>query len=300
MIWQLWFMPTGKRICNLYLSSELKKRRTSIQKMSILWESSSMKVKLFCKQWSCASSKHNVLEHSFHKASDSLPNSEIWSLSLNKWIRSAYTDTPLPPVHYTSECCSPHSPTQHTKNLHSLQSVSRFPEAPFGWWNRTIGFGQWVNVDSLFKRIIELSLCLWMEIKLVWMRDLGTAKAQGLPLSLPTRHSFFLCVFFSNSNRELTSCVRQEKDASSMHCQNVIWAFKLAFPYQAHVWRLCWLAKHTAISFLYCFLCFTILCLCLFLHHHLLLFFFSPHFDLCISIYVSVSLANRHFLLLSF
>lgn len=47
----------------------------------------------------------------------------------------------------------------------------------------------------LFKRIIELSLCLWMEIKLVWMRDLGTTKAQGLPLSLPIRHSFFIFFF---------------------------------------------------------------------------------------------------------
>lgn len=69
-----------------------------------------------------------------------------------------------------------------------------------------------------------------MEIKLVWMRDLGTAEAQGLPLSFSVCHSFL--------NRELTSCVREEKDGSSTHCQNVIWALSQHFQYQGHVWRL--------------------------------------------------------------
>lgn len=115
------------------------------------------------------------------------------------------TDIPLFPFHFLSKSRSALSSTPHTKKLALLAVFF------WGWWNGARGFGRLANADSLFRRITEASL--WMEIKLVWMKDLGTAKAQGLPLS---RRSFL--------NRELTPGVREEKDASSTCRQNVIWA----------------------------------------------------------------------------
>lgn len=69
-----------------------------------------------------------------------------------------------------------------------------------------------------------------MEIRLVRMRDLGTGGGSGTPpLSpspLPTVSLFFFSFFF---NRELTSRVKQEDDASSAL------SVQPAFPYQGHV-----------------------------------------------------------------
>lgn len=110
----------------------------------------------------------------------------------------------------------------------------------------------------------------------------GDSEGSGTPLlsltlSLPLFPSASICLSFLNT--ELTSCIRREKDASSLRCQNVIWA--LSWHFHITVVR-CWLAEHTAVSFLYCFLCFAILCLCLFLHLHLL-------FLSLFSIFMSVS-----------
>lgn len=239
------------------------------------------KSKLFCKQLPYASSKHNALDFvaNTHFIRHWFPHITL-EFQFLPWIyiymcihtACIHSDTPLSPVHPPSECCSTLSPTQHTKkkNLHLSQSVSHFPKALFGWWKHMIGFGRLANVDSLFKGIIELSLCLWMEIKLVRRRDMGTAKAQGLPLSLPMCNSFL--------NRELTSCVRQEKDASSACCQNGIWTCSRHF----HIKDM----REGCCTVLTCkthfFIVFFVLLFCLFLHPYLLLYFL-------VSILISVS-----------
>lgn len=79
----------------------------------------------------------------------------------------------------------------------------------FGWWNYVIGFGR-PSADSLFKRIMELTLCLWMEIKLVWMRDLGDGAGLWDSPSLSLSAIAFL-------NRVLTSCVRREGKMPPVH-----------------------------------------------------------------------------------
>lgn len=60
-----------------------------------------------------------------------------------------------------------------------------------------------------------------MEIKLVRMRDLGTAEAQGLPLSHPICNSFFF-FFFLFFNRELTSVSDRKKMPPVLAVKNVI------------------------------------------------------------------------------
>lgn len=79
----------------------------------------------------------------------------------------------------------------------------------FGWWNYVIGFGR-PSADSLFKRIMELTLCLWMEIKLVWMRDLGDGAGLWDSPSLSLSAIAFL-------NRVLTSCVRRKGKMPPVH-----------------------------------------------------------------------------------
>lgn len=127
-----------------------------------------------------------------------------------------------------------------------------------------------------------------MEIKLVRMRDLGTAKAQGLPLSPSICNSAL--------NRELTSRVRQEKDASSARCQNVIWARSRHFHIKATCEGCCTVLTCKTHFFFVCF----VLLFSLFLLLHLLLFFLVLHFDLCSSTYLSVPLASRHFIPFTF
>lgn len=86
----------------------------------------------------------------------------------------------------------------------------------------------------------------------------GDREGSGTPPH-PCTLSLLICRSFL---KQLTSCVKQGKDASSRHCQNVIWALWASISIsRTHVKAvaLSSLAKRAAISFLYCCLCFTVL-----------------------------------------
>lgn len=159
----------------------------------------------------------------------------------------------------------------------------------FGWWNYVIGFGR-PSADSLFKRIMELTLCLWMEIKLVWMRDLGDGAGLWDSPSLSLSAIAFL-------NRVLTSCVRREGKMPPVHAVRT-WSerptphFHIKDTCEGCCTVLTCKKKkernthtHSAISlFSLSFSIFSVLLftVCLSSCPHLLVF--SPIFDLCLSV----------------
>lgn len=143
------------------------------------------------------------------------------------------------------------------KNLHSLLSVSHFPEALFfGWWKRAIGFGRLAECGFSIQtnnRAESVSANGDQACQDEGFGDGGRLRdSPSLSLSSPYSISLFFFFFF---NRELTSRVKQEDDASSAL------SVQPAFPYQGHVWRLLHcvdLKTHTPLLF---FLCFALLCL---------------------------------------
>lgn len=210
-----------------------------------------------------------------------------------------HTDTPLFPLFafYLNAVLHSHQPSM-LKNLRSLQSVSPLSRGLsfLCWWNRTIGSGQRVNVDCLFKRITGAESTSVNGDQACLDEGFGDSeKAQGLPLPHTLSLSFPFCHSFLN--RELTSCVRQKKDASSTRCQNVIWALSRHFHIKDTCEGCCTVLTckthchfiSLLFSLFYCSLSLS------FLRLHLPLFFFVLHFDLCISIYLSPLAADTLF-----
>lgn len=111
---------------------------------------------------------------------------------------------------------------------------------------------------------MELTLCLWMEIKLVWMRDLGDGAGLWDSPSLSISAIAFL-------NRVLTSCVRREGKMPPVHAVRT-WSERPAPHF--HIKDTCEgcctvltckkkgkkhsLCHFTVLPFFQCFLCFTI------------------------------------------
>lgn len=128
-------------------------------------------------------------------------------------------------------------------NLRSRTLYHTFHRLLFGWWNSTIGFRRLQNVDPLFKQIIEPRLR--MEIKLVWVRDLGTAMAQGLPFSFP------ICHCFSFFKTESSPLVADRKKKALSHAVKT-WSEHTA---DIYISMTCFkaVAKHTIFPFVLIF-----------------------------------------------